>query len=197
MIYHCIKVKKINMAVKIYHEDGTVEELVPKSQGGQEKPAQNPVVETQHVVSPEKIDPSATDQEKYDQIVVKMGETYRHKQRICNHLVDVFETAGLERRQAIVNEIKELRTQYNELFYQKDHFERHGVFPIRNDGKIKLTELQKDELVQKRLNIRSNISKAKSMVVKYQHKPEKLVQYQSKQVQLQAELDEIDGLLGR
>jgi len=197
--------------IKLIHEDGSTEILKPKEKE-QKKEAKKKVVvnwtdeerpksipkpsnENAKPENPDNDQSLDTDQENYDQIIVKMGEVYRHKQRMANHLADVYETAGLERRKAVVEEIKELRAQYNELFHLKDHFERHGVFPEQKGQKPKLTDLQKHELLRRRGNVSANISKAKNMVKKYQHNPEKLVKYQSKQASLEAEIEEIDGLL--
>jgi predicted MPP superfamily phosphohydrolase len=199
-----IFVKKEAMAIIIHYEDGRSEALKPKKV---ETPAKRIVIigggtvsgipreRAELLVKAEKI---SADRQKLDEIQVKMGEMFRHKQRIANHLVDVHETSDNDRRKAMCDEMRALRKGYNALYEKKEHFLQHGTWPAeKGDEKQKLTELEKHELFRRRANVAANVSKAKKMVIKHQHNPAKLVQYQEKQASLEAEIREIDELLGK
>jgi DNA repair exonuclease SbcCD ATPase subunit len=186
--------------IKIIHENGQVETLRPKKQ--EQRPAKSkirvledrPSIKTETAPPAKQADPA--DAVRYDNIVVEMGRLLNSRRRVSNHLVDVYETAGLERRLNLVTEIRELKEQYNNLAVLRKYYETHGCFPRdEKNEKPKLNELQKHELFRRLTNVRTNISKAKRMLDKHQLNPEKVVQYEQKIAALEAEKEEINELL--
>lgn len=191
------------MAIILHHEDGSTEEIRNEKES-LSKPASGGVIvywDQEEGFEPAPEPPTSPDDaalQRFDEAQIKMGELYRRKQRIANHLVDIFDNSDDERRKALVDEMRALRKEYNRLYEDCEHFKKHGVWPAgEKEEKHKLTDLQKHELLRRRGNVASNVSKAKSMVKKHQHNPEKLVKYQQKQAALEAELQEIDELLRR
>lgn len=150
------------------------------------------------VSKPEKLvpKPSTLQPKKIDEIQIRQGELYRQKCKLANKLVDIVDSSTQEQRKALVDQIMQAKEEYNHLAITLKHWKETGQLP-KNDvpEKVKLTDLQKHELLRRRTNTAANLSKKKNMVKKYQHQPGKLVKYQNEQAKLQAEIQEIDELL--
>lgn len=129
-----------------------------------------------------------------EEIKIRQGELYRQKCKLANELVDIVDNSTLEQRRELVAKILSNKDEYNQLAIAVKTWEKTGELP-KKEEKIKLTDLQKHELLRKRMNVAANISKKKNLVRKYQHQPTKLVKYQNQQAKLEAELSEIDELL--
>lgn len=129
-----------------------------------------------------------------EEIKIRQGELYRHKCKLANELVDMVDSSTIEQRRDLVAKILANKEEYNQLAIAVKTWEKTGELP-KKEEKIKLTDLQKHELLRKRMNVAANISKKKNLVRKYQHQPTKLVKYQNQQAKLEAELSEIDELL--
>ena len=131
-----------------------------------------------------------------DEMRIKQGELYRQKCKLANELVDIVDVSTLEQRKELVDQIIASKEEYNQLAVVVKHWEKTGQLLKKEEPvKVKLTDLQKHELLRKRTNTAANVSKKKNMVRKYQHQPEKLLKYQSQQAKLEAEIQEIDELL--
>lgn len=133
--------------------------------------------------------------QEVEQIRVIQGQLYNQKAMACNDLVDRVDTVNATECKALVDKILEIRAIYNANAEKIRHFEQHGELPAPEPEKPKLSELDKVELIRKRQNVASQISKTKNAVTKYQHQPAKVVKYENKMARLQAELQEIDELL--
>lgn len=137
------------------------------------------------------------DRDLYDQLKVQQGELYRKKCKVNNYLVDLPENSPLEEAKKMVDEIMAIKQVYNMNAGIIRYYDQNGRFPEPEEvkEKPKLSEMDKAELMQRRANLRPNISKAKNAIIKYQRNPQKLVQYEQKLASLQAELSQIDERL--
>lgn len=137
------------------------------------------------------------DREMYDQLKIQQGELYRAKAKINNYLVDLPEDAPQADAKALIDQITGIKQVYNMNAVLLRYYDKNGRFPEPEEvkEKPKLSEMDKAELMQRRANLRPNISKAKNAIIKYQRNPEKLVQYEQKLASLQAELSQIDERL--
>ncbi|AHM62306.1 hypothetical protein D770_20285 [Flammeovirgaceae bacterium 311] len=142
------------------------------------------------------VTPTPQDAEEADRIRVNQGELYRQKCKLANQLVDLAETGTQEQRKELVDLILFNKSIYNSNAIALQHFEKTGVLPREPEPeKPKLSEMDKVELLQRRGNVRANISKAKKLVERHQHNPSRVVIYQNKLASLQAELSEIEERL--
>ena len=130
------------------------------------------------------------------ELAIKQAELYRQRSKASNDLVRLGEKASVAERKPVVDEILALQEQYNALAEQKQYFEANGQFQTDKKA-LPVLPTQKHELVRKRANLSSQISKARANIKKYQHNPAKLLQYQQKETQLKALLAEVDGRLTR
>lgn len=196
------------LTVRIVRPDGQARTLQQKDP---DKKADKPIVRIgQKAVSPEpevvrtpapapdkKADiPAVITDKDYEQLVIRQGELYRQRSKLSNQLVDIAFDSTLEERQVIVNQILARVSEYNSLAEKKRFFEKHGKWPEIPPEKRKIpSDTEKKELLRQINNLRSNISKAKKAIEKYQHQPAKVHKYQQKKARLEIELQYAEELI--
>lgn len=186
------------MRISLVHEDGSEEAISSEVRRGAGGPVAKPKRSVADVPSSETTARRTAD--PLAELKIKQADLYRQRSKASNDLVRLGEQVSVAQRKPVVEEILRLQDEYNTLAEQKRHFEEDGTLPQAPRPKSLPTAglpHQKHELVRKRTNLASQISKAKANIKKYQHNPAKLLHYQQKETQLKALLAEVDGRLTR
>lgn len=135
------------------------------------------------------------DDKDFEALIIRQGELYRQRSKLSNELVDIAFDSTQAERKVIVDQILAKVSEYNKLAEAKRFYEKHGKWPEQPEIKKKISDTEKQELLKQIQNIRSNISKAKKAVEKYQHQPTKVQKYQVKKARLEMELQYAEELI--
>jgi hypothetical protein len=129
-----------------------------------------------------------------EEIILTQGKLFNKKAVLSNSLVDLPESASDADRKPIVDQIVSLTEEYNRLAELKTEWQKTGKIPDI-EVKPRLDESTKVELLQERNNLRSNLTKTRKNLEKYQTQPAKVVKYREKESQIIARLNEIEEKL--
>jgi cell fate (sporulation/competence/biofilm development) regulator YlbF (YheA/YmcA/DUF963 family) len=129
-----------------------------------------------------------------EEIILIQGKLFNKKAVLSNSLVDLPESATDADRKQIVDQIVTLTEEYNRLADLKTEWQKTGKIP-EIEVKPKLDESTKVQLLQERNNLRSNLTKTRKNLEKYQAQPAKVVKYREKEAQITARLNEIEEKL--
>lgn len=138
--------------------------------------------------------PAQPDLTTVEGLTIAMSDLYTEKARLSNTLADFGdsnEETTRAQRQSVVDHILLIEEKYNTLAGLKKHIEQNGSLPEIQVVGPQVQTMDKSELIQKRNNLRSNVTKAKN---KLKESPEN-VQAQEKLAKLEAELEEIENRL--
>ena len=129
-------------------------------------------------------------------------EDIRQRQKMIYKMLDnlhaVLEYRQVQERKEIAFQILDLDDQLKELVGQTEHYEKHGVIPVKQaiETKKTVSELNDVELIQCQHNLRTYVARYKRLVAGSKT-PEMLSRNQQLLDQYQDELAEIDKRLQR
>ncbi|TPE43970.1 hypothetical protein [Pontibacter mangrovi] len=138
-------------------------------------------------LKPRKGVPESGANAEYDSLVIERSHLYSERCKLSNTLADA-ETD--EARLEIVEKIEAIEKSRKAIGQKLKHFEEHGTFPVEQvkPQEPELTELDRADLLKKRNNLRSQVSKAKKAVEK---KPGDVTK-QEKLAKLEVELNTVE-----
>lgn len=153
-------------------------------------PAPNKAEDTGGVVvqlkpRPEPVAPGTN--AEYDSLISERSRLYSERCKLSNTLADA---ENDEVRSEIVDKIEAIEKSRKAIGQKLKHFEEHGTFPVEQlkPQEPELNELDRADLLKKRNNLRSQVSKARKAVEK---KPGDVTK-QEKLAKLEVELNTVE-----